>query len=395
MFVFAFAVAIILIVSLMLIFNGFMKLTDQNQNNKTFQIGIAGDTEDSFFQIGKKAIETFDSSRFAIAFVEVDENEASSQLEKGEISAYVVIPKGFIEDAMSGEINSIKYVTTNGSVGLIAIFKNEITKVIEEILVCSQKGVFGLENALVENGQEDTAFVQMNILNIEYIDLIINRSETYTVKELGVSGGLSLPGYLLCGMSVLFLLIVGLPYVGVFVKKDMSLHKVISAKGYRAGKQIFSEVLSYVLVNILLVLLIAVAISVFVQVYPNNYLNFWLQPKEIFVFLLQMLPVVVMISIFCIMLFEFATDIISAVLLHFFVSVSLCYISGCLYPIYTFPVIVQKIAPFLPTGVARVYLQGCILKEFSFAGLAGVVVFSALFYAVICFMRKYRINKRT
>ena len=77
-FVFAFAVAIILIVSLMLIFNGFMKLTDQDQNNKTFQIGIAGDTEDSFFQIGKKAIETFDSSRFAIAFVEVDENEASS-----------------------------------------------------------------------------------------------------------------------------------------------------------------------------------------------------------------------------------------------------------------------------------------------------------------------------
>lgn len=394
-FPFAFSVAVVLLISLALVFSGFMKINAEDANNQTFQIGVAGDTDDYFFQMGKKALETFDSSRFSIGFVELSEEDAAKQLEKGNLSAYVVIPKGFINDALSGEINSIKYVTSAGSIGLVSIFKSEITKVIEEILVCSQKGVFGLEDALVDNEIYDSVYDHINTVNIQYIDHVINRGEMYTTQELGISDGTSLSEYLICGIGILFLFIIGLPYVGAFVKKDMSLHRVISAKGYNYKKQITSELLSYVLVLFVSVVAILLALFVVCVLRPSLIPVDSFGLLSAFKILVLILPIVFLAASFCTMLFEFTVDIVSAVLLQFFVSVSLCYISGCLYPIYTFPITVQKIAPFLPMGAARTYLQGCFSKEFSWTGFLGTVLFSILFFGVTCLVRKHRINKRT
>lgn len=394
-FPFAFTVTVVLLVSLALIFSGFMKMDAQDANNQTFQIGVAGDTQDKFFQLGKTAIETFDSSRFSIGFVELSESEAAAQLENGKLSAYIVIPKGFIDDALSGKINSIKYVTSTGAIGLESLFKNEITKVIEEILVQSEKGVFGLEDALFDNEIYDSISEHINIINIQYINLVINRGEMYTVQELGVSEGTTLSEYLLCGIGVLFIFIIGLPYVGAFVKKDMSLHRVISAKGYNYKKQITSELLSFVLVLYLAIVAILIALSAITAIKPTLIPIDAFGISTILKILLWILPVILLAATFCTMLFEFTVDIVSAVLLQFFVSVSLCYISGCLYPIYTFPISVQKIAPFLPMGTARMYLQGCFSKEFSWTGFLGTTLFAMLFLFITCLVRKYRINKRT
>lgn len=391
----AMTVAIVLFLSLVIIFSGFINMNEASTNNQIFKIGISGDTDNQFFQIGKSALETFDSSRFSISFVEMREAEAENQLEDGRISAYVVIPDGFIDDALAGEVGKIKYVTSTGSVGLVSIFKNEITKVVEEILTCSQKGVFGLEEALVDNGQNKLVNKHINKINIEYIELIVSRGEIYTVEELGISGGLSLPEYLLCGITVLFMFIIGLPYVGVLVKSDLSLQKVVSAKGYNYFKQVLSETCAYAIVMMCAVAVVLGSIALVGTAYPPILKNDIIARLDLLELALQILPIVFLTASFCIMIFEFTSNIVSAVLLQFFASVSLCYISGCLYPIYTFPVIVQKIAPFLPMGAARVYLQNCIAGEFSFVSMCGVMGFAVLFFAVTLLTRKYKINKRS
>lgn len=391
----AITIAIVLFLSLAVILSGFVKMNENDRNNQTFKIGIAGDTDDRFFQLGKSALETFDSSRFSIAFIEMSEQEAGSQLDRGEISAYIVIPDGFIENAISGEVGKIKYVTSSGAVGLVSIFKNEITKVVEEILTCSQKGVFGLEDALVDNGYKKIAYKHINTINIEYIDLIISRGEMYTVEELGISGGLSFAEYLVCGITVLFLFIIGLPYVSLFVKKDLSLQRVISAKGYTCTKQVFSETVSYIIVLLLMLAVIFAVVTAGILLYPSLSKGEMLAIPDLFKFALPMIPTVLLAASFCVMIFELTSDVVSAVLLQFFASISLCYISGCLYPIYTFPTVVQKIAPFLPMGTARVYLQGCVEGEFSLTGFMGVISFSALFFVITLIIRKHKINKRS
>lgn len=394
-FPFALTVAVILFLSLILILSGFIKANENAAENQIFKIGISGDTDNRFFDLGKSALQSLDSSRFSIEFIELTEREARTQLEQGKISAYVVIPDGFIEDAFVGKINPIKYVTTTGSVGLVSIFKNEITAVVEEMLVQSQKGVFGLENALDENGFEDISHKHINKLGIEYVDLIISRNDMYEVNILGISQGLSLSEYLICGITVFFLFIIGLPYVSVFVKKDMSLNRVMSAKGHSYIKQILLEFLAYFVTLVSIVLLIGMLVTAFDLALPSLIQAEFVKSLSLSSIAAYILPLIVLTTAFNVMIFEITSDIVSAVLLQFLAVISLCYISGCFYPIYSFPLVVQKTAPLLPMGAARIYFSGFITNEFSYKSFAAVIIYSFAFFAIAAIMRKFKISKRS
>ena len=94
----------------------------------------------------------------------------------------------------------IKYYTTDSAVGVVSIFKDEVTKTISDILVDSQKGVYGLGAAIGENTSIKNVGDNMTALALDYVSLILKRSEIYTVSTLGVRDGLSTAGYFLCGI---------------------------------------------------------------------------------------------------------------------------------------------------------------------------------------------------
>ena len=68
---------VILLAGLLLIFSGIMQLSAEDSNNQIFRIGIAGDIENAYFQMGKTAMETMDSSRFTMEFPEMTEEEVN------------------------------------------------------------------------------------------------------------------------------------------------------------------------------------------------------------------------------------------------------------------------------------------------------------------------------
>lgn len=388
---FVMVTALILFSGLTVIFNAFMKLQNESESNTRFKIGIAGDAAGTYLDLGMAALQNFDSSRFAIEMVTMTEAEAANAIEKGDISAYVVIPEGFIEAALYGEIRTIKYVTTPGSVGLISIFKDEITAVISDIVEESQKGVYGIADALDSNGCEDEAYRYMNKLNIEYIDFVLDRSGLYKVEELGIADGLSLPTYIFCGITVLFLFLTGLPYATLFVKKDISLNKVLSARGNPASKQVISEYLSFFVTMSLLftsVLAILAAVTGASGALKDSGIP---QSVDMLMYALQILPVVALVTSCSFMIFELSGNLVSGMLLQFFTCLSLCYISGCLYPIYAFPISVQRLAVFLPTGMARSYLAGCLTGKSVVTDLLGMTVYLAVFLTVTVLVRRYKI----
>ena len=97
--------------------------------------------------------------------------------------------------------------------------------------------------------------------------------------------------------------------------------------------------------------------------------------------MLYLIPVIVMLSAFNLMLFEISKNVVSGVLLHFFSTLLLCYISGCLYPIYAFPEIIQKLDYILPTGIARANLSSAFVGECNTYALIGTLIMAVLFYA--------------
>ena len=370
-------VTVVLFIGLGIILSGVVNHFANKEENQRFKIALTGDMDNAYIQLGMTVMQTLDDTRFSVEFLEMTETEAEKALSKGDISAYVILPEDFIKKALRGENETIQYVTTPGGSGIVTMFKNEITKLVTEIVVGSQKGTYGLGEAVCDVGLESQESTYIDQMSIKYVELIFNRSELYAVEELGISDGLSMAEYLIFGILTLLFMLTGLPYVMVHTKKEQAFSSVLCARGYSIVKQILCEYISHLLVMSLVMTIVLSVVSLGLEMAVNVFL---------------FVPVILMIAAFNIMIFEMADNTVNGVLLHFFVTICICYVSGCLYPIYTFPQTVQKISVFLPTGMARECLAGGLREEIPILQALGLLLYTVLFLVFTCMIRVRKIK---
>ena len=381
----------ILFSGLAAIFVGMMRAQNESENVQKFKIGIVGDTDNTYFSFGISALQTLDDTRFALELELLEEEEAAQKLRRRDISAYFVFPEGFVDAALYGEVKTIRMVTNINSGSLILVFKEEVAKAASILLEESQKGVYGVQSALESNGYQDLAYEFLEKMNVEYIDFVLQRSSFYRIEELGIADLLTLPDYYVCSLSVFFLLLLGLPYAILLVKSDWSLNRMLSARQFSSVKQVLSEYLSYIGALLLLIAAVAGILSLFGSRLPLEQLGI---SGNFTAFLLHLIPVTAMVAALHLLLFELSGSIINGILLQFFAAVSLCYITGCFYPIFTFPEGIQYLSEFLPTGFARRYLASSITGEGAFSALIGLLAFAVVFLAILVAVRKHKITAK-
>lgn len=369
----------------------FMSLSE-SETNKRYTIAVTGDTDNEYLKMGMTAMQAFDESRFAVDFAEMSESDAKTALAKGTVSAYIIIPERFVEKALCGEIDPITFVTSAGVEGLNGLFKKEITSLVTDIVIASQKGSYGLADALTDNGLVDSVHTHLETISIDYTELIFRRSELYEVEELGLSDGLSATEYYICAIIIVLLTLVGLPFAIVYIKKDYAFHRLLLSRSYSAGTQIMLEYLAFLIVMLLQTAIILLMSMIAVNLIPTA-MDLSFLGKIASDLVMKTLPVIVMVTAFNMMMFELADTIVSGLLLHFFTAVGLCYITGCLYPIYVFPDSIKTLALFLPTGIARSYLASAFTFDQAVGGLIGLVLYSVVFFAAAWMIRFYKITK--
>lgn len=386
---FSLIIASLLLVMALTVFSQFSSFV-KSENESRFKIAVVGQTNSRFFNIGMSALKTLDTSRLSIDIELTDEQTAKEHLLTGQISAYVVIPKGFIKAAQYGKIIPISYYTTASTVDISAIMRDEITDVVSVLLKESQKGVFGEELLLSENGYKEIAVKEINELNIEYIDFIVNRTKMYKTDITGVSYGLDLIKHLFIGYTVIFLCVSVIPVICLTVRRDNSILKMLCAKG---NGVVFSALLEFAAVllvflsTLLLLILGLFSAKHFLNLSADLYLG--IDPGRIIIFAL---PVAVMVCAFAFLIFESAGNIISAVTGYFFSSIAFCYISGCMYPLYSLPAVLQKISAFTPTGAARAYISLSVTGNNSVAALITVFAYIFLFLSTAVLIRKHKLT---
>ena len=350
--------------------------TVKNEADARFKVAVAGNTKSRFFNIGVAALKTLDSSRFSVDIEITDEKTARKELLNGDISAYVVVPKGFVKAAEYGKIIPISYYTTASTVDVSALMRDEITKVVSIFLKESQKGVFGEEALLNDNDYSDIAVAEINDLNIKYIDFIIDRTKMYKTEITGVSYGLDLINHLFIGYFVIFLLVSVIPVFCLQIRRDNSMLKVIKSSGGSLVSTVFSEfaaALCVFIASLAVVLALIFALIRFnVLTLPDTGINMT-------DFILSALPVAITVCAFAFLIFEVSGNIISAVTGFFFISMALCYVTGCMYPIYSLPPLFQKIAAFTPTGAARAYIARNVTGQSSSLALFTLALYCAVF----------------
>lgn len=350
--------ALVLFVCLIVVHHSLTQMDTNGDKNTKFPIAMVGTADDRFLQMGVSALTRLDSSRFAIEILQMEEPQAISALEQGDIAAYVVIPEGFVDAALYGEILPLKYVSTTGATGIVSIVKDEITRVIGDILLSAQKGIYGTWDAMAAHGLEENLQGVVDGISIAFTEFVFARAKAYKLTELGISDHLGLQGYLFCGIAVLFFMLITLPYGPSIVKQDYSLQQILSSKGYGTLGQLLCEFSAYFISYVLL--LSGVIVVALLAGGGVGLENGMMQNMTVLQIPWRLLPVVFMVCSLSFFLFELAGNLVSGILMVFFTTLALCFVGGCMYPAYFFPDGIQKLGAILPTGLARAQIASCI-----------------------------------
>lgn len=351
-------------------------LEDWNSDDSRTRLTVAavGTDADAMLDVGFTALETMDSSRFSLELVQMDEQQARSALADGTVSAYVVFPEGFLEQALHGDINPIRFVSTTGNRDIFALLKDELTSALADILLSSEYGAFGLGKALRELGHPELVSEQMNAISLSYAALLLNRENLYTVEELGAADSMDMMSYMAGGVLTILLFLMVLPFASVLIRDDLAVNKQLCCRGVGSVKQSICEFSAFFL-------FLTILFGVIGCVLGGNVAA-----------VLTVLPVAFCISSIGYLLYSLCKDLISGALLYIITAVGICFLSGCMYPIHFFPTAIQKAAAYLPAFAARRQLSALFSGSVAPEATEQLVITGAACFLLVLLRNYFRLR---
>lgn len=377
----AFLVALLLMAGTAFAF-GALQESNHRDNMQKASVAIVGDTDNEFLQMGLSTLKAFDSTRLSLDLHYMQQDEAWRALSAGQIAGFVVIPEDFVEEAFRGNILQLEFVSTAGATGLVSIFKEEITRSISDLLVSSQKGVFGMAKAMTDQGFSHRLSGKLDEMSVLYLDYVFTRDRIFSLETLGVSGEANLTTYLLCGFSILLSMLVCLSFAPAMTCKSNALGQVLYAKGRSAAGQSLCDFLAYGCMTAPVLFPVLITVTCFGGSGLSGDA------------LLYFVPIWLVITGFSFMMCSLSSQLISSVLMQFFCVLLLGFLSGCMYPLYFFPLSVQQLAAWLPPALARTQLAN-ILTGASNPAVLGLLGYGLLFAGLGCLLRSHRIKGGT
>ena len=347
------------------------------------RIGLVGDLEENMLAEGLQMIESMDSSRFSIRFEPMDETEAAAALRRGRIDGYAVIPAGFAEAMMLGEHRPIRYVSASGGADLGAQLMRELAETISRLVLETENAVYGAQDYVADNLPEVNPYWAGDMLVFRYALRLMDRERLYDLETVDPDGALSLPGYYLCGLSLLFLMLWAISCAPLFAGRSRELGRLLQADGLGAAGQVLAEFLSYLLLMLCGLLAAGVLTGLLLG-------RFGLRIPELEGglprFVLGALPTALMLCALQFLLFELAGGTVGGVLLQFLSAVLQGYLTGCFYPTSMFPEGLRRFGAALPAGAGMARLQALLLH--SSTGIGAVWLWLALLLMAAALLRR-------
>ncbi len=388
------AFTLALIVGVSLILAALFGSREGNEENMRIKVGIVGDLDNSYLDIGIAALQSMDTSRFYIEFQEMEESVAQKQLANGSLKGYVKIPKGFVDSVADGGDLKLKYYMGNSPAVLSALLMQEVIDVIGSVVTESQCAVYGYMDLLEKAGFSRSVQNRMaEGLSVEYLGKILTREEWYEISDLGFGSGLSFEGYYAAAFLVILFMLWGTICVNLLTKRDLSLERLMLSKGRGITALMLAEYIPFFLIFVANLLIIGAGAAVFLggkelPAFLPEFAGFFSFLK----FAAMLLPAALLISAVQFLLYELTASVVSAVLLQILALVGLSYASGLLYPLYSLPETLQKVAAILPTGVAFNYVSAVLTSSRISETLIKTLLYAAAFLAVSVLVRKIKIR---
>lgn len=385
--------AFVLTVGLAVLLQVIFLLDASDEKKQLVRVGIVGELSDTYLGMGITVLTNMESIKSMVDMRPMEEDDAVKQLETGELNAYIIIPDGFIQSLVTGENHRITYVTTRRYQGIGVALTDELLSEISGMLAITQNTIYGMQYFMMDHGQYDTIHQATEEINLRFIDALLNRTDIYEMRISGVQNRISIKGYYLCSILIIFLLFWGINCAPHYAKQDQSLDKLLFSKGYGATAQVTSEWIAYFVLMVLSAFCLGIAFDRIQDIMGLEIMEWELfKLSGRFVFFLKIFPVIAMLSAFQIFLYELVSGIVNGVLLQFLCAISFSYLSGCLYPISFFPEFVQKIFACLPVGAAMQYTQKCLTMQNAWIEGVGLIGYLFLFIGLKTSIRKHALR---
>lgn len=368
-----------------------LKSTLTGEKQQKISIGVVGDLESSYLDIGLYALQNMDSSRFYVELVNLTEEEAKTALDERQIQGYILVPENYINNLYLGINAPAKYITLNGPKTLGAMFSEEIVKIVSELVIESQNGMYSMQDLSLVYDDEDY-YDNTNTLMLSYMNFILNRTEMYEINDLGIADSLSLGGYYVCGIATLFLLLWGVSCNRLFSSRNLSYHRLLNSSGISPTAQVLCEYGAYATITTVMLLLFAGIFGIMIS-FVKLPVPELLQAGVIdcLLFVIRLIPAVLMITLMQYTFYELIPNFIGALLAQFFSFLILGYLSGCLYPNFFFPDFLRNLMECLPVGLAFSFIRKTMSNELALFDFIWIIAYIGGFFTVSSLWRKYRI----
>lgn len=365
----------------------------QSDKQQKISIGIVGDLESTYLNIGLSALQNMDESRFYVDILEYSSlKDATRDLESRKINGYVHIPENYIENILRGRNKPAKYVTLNAPEGFGTIISSEIAEIVSAIVTQSQNGMYSMQDISVEYLNKNTS-ANTDKLMLNYISSIVNRSKMYEITTLGIKDSLSFAGYYVCALLILIMLLWGISANRIFTSRNIGHSKLLSTFGVSPSSQVLSEYTAYLIASMTTFLTFAFLFGCALQLYDFGIPE--LTGAGVFsciFFIIKLLPVIIVITMMQFAFYEIIKNPVASVLMQFILAIVLGYFSGCFYPNYFFPEIIQKIALLLPVGAGFSYARKVMSGSVPFTDFCVLAIYIVLFFKTAALARKYKIT---
>ena len=363
------------------------------KEKKNYVVGVVGDIEESYLGFGIKAVQTLDDSRHMVDFEAMSKEEARRRFIAGKIAGYIIIPDGLIESFSYGRNDKvIRCIVSDGQKDITGILIEELTDIVSTLVTQSQAAVFGMQNILIDRGRWDTLQEDTDVLNLELIEFVLERTSLAEEEAIGVSEGISVISYYICGLFVVVLILFGIDYSACVVTRSDSLNRIFKAKGVKIPMQVICEYLAYLVMLLLAVSGLVIMLSAAVASGLVEITEWGREPvDQLLYFLVRTIPVAGMIGAMQFLVYEFADNVVSSILFQFVAGIGMCYLSGCFYPKDMMPDAVTAVGDILPSGVAMSYLSAAVRGSTNIGKTAPLALYGIFFLTAACLVRNWRI----
>jgi ABC-2 type transport system permease protein len=304
-----------------------------------------------------------------------EKETAIEMLKAGEIIAAIHIPKDTAHGIMTGANTPMTIIFPEDS-GFEAIIIKELADSVTNMLSSAQAGIYSIYDFYDENEAADQIDAALLRMNLKYINIAATGNGMFDKTVVTASGSVPLMTYYICGALVLFILLFGINCFNCQLNLSSYSSKSLSLHGTPLIAQGLSSYIATALGQLTAIAIVATPAAFIMKMFKLK-----LEGPAIMGLILT-IPIFILISSSFVYLIASITEHVTGqIMITFFATIVMCFISGCFIPTAMLPDILKIVSKFMPAYYMINYSSSFLSGSFD-----GVSLLICLSFAIILFL---------